>query len=76
VWQRVEPLLHPGVNEVREPGVSFDEGHGCLDGSLVPDPSQVIMRANSYWQDQVALLDASARSTSYQLQTGSRHEVR
>ena len=66
MWQRVEPLLHPGVNEVREPGVSFDEGHGCLDGSLVPDPSQVIMRAD-HWEDQVALLDASARS---------RHEVR
>jgi hypothetical protein len=76
VWQRVEPLLRPEVNKVRDRRVSLDEGHGyCLDGSLVHVPSQVVMQANSHWQDRLALLDASARS-SYQLPTGSRHEVR
>jgi hypothetical protein len=76
VWHRVEPLLHPGVNEVGDRRVSLDEGHGyCPDGSLVHGPPQIVMQANSHWQDQVALLDdASARS--YQLPTGSRHEVR
>jgi hypothetical protein len=76
VWRQAEPLLRPGVNEVRDQHVSLDEGHGyCLDGSLVHGPSQVVMQANSHWQDQVALLDARARS-SYQPPTGSRHEVR
>ena len=78
VWQRVEPLLRPGVNKVRDRRVSPDEGHGyCLDGNLAHGPSQVGMQATPHWQDQVALLNASARS-SYQLPlaTGSRHEVR
>lgn len=78
MWQRVEPIFRSGVNlnEFRERRVSLDEGHGyCLDGSLVHGPPEFVMQANSHWQDQVALLDASARS-SYQLPTGSRHDVR
>jgi hypothetical protein len=56
--------------------LQVDERHVyCLDGSLVYGTSQVVTQANSYSQDQVALLDTSARS-SYQLQTDSRHEVR
>jgi len=78
VWQRVDPPLRPGANEVRDRRVSHYEGHGyCLDGGLFHGPPQIVMQVSSHWQDHVALLDATGSAgSSDQLPTGSRLEVR
>ena len=69
VWQRVEPPLCPGVNEVRSQRVSLYEGYGYC---LVHGISQDVMQVNSHRPSvvQAGFPDQEARP-SYQLASGS-----